>query len=62
MYGYNISVILNVHENNIDLSELAWDFNDIERLKKWFPVDLKARINGAKYGKLYKGADIFFNG
>ncbi|WP_435140746.1 class I SAM-dependent methyltransferase [Pseudopelagicola sp. nBUS_19] len=60
VYGYNISVVLNVCENNLDISELAWDFNDIDRLKMWFPEDLVSKTNGSKYGKIFKGVDNFF--
>jgi len=60
VYGYNISVILTATEAEVNLAELAWDFNDIERLKEWLPGDLKARMDGSRYGRVFKDADNFF--
>ena len=60
VYGYNISVIVPAKRNAVDLDSLAWDFNDIERLKAWFPKDIHPKIDGARYGKVFSGAHIFF--
>lgn len=60
LYGYNISVILTATKNGIDISELAWDYNDINRLRQWLPKGLKVGIDGSRYGKIFKGAEIFF--
>lgn len=60
VYGYNISVILTAIENEVVISDLAWDYNDIERLKKWFPKDLRAGMDGSRYGNIFRGAENFF--
>lgn len=61
LYGYNRSIILSLLENNIDIADLGWHYNDIERLKNWLPMDLKTRMDGSRYGNIFKGANNFFD-
>lgn len=57
-YGYNISLIAQNKANNVDLSELAWDLHDIDRLKAYFPKGVEVRMNGDYVGTVYEDAQI----
>ena len=58
LYGYNISVIVKNKKNTMALDDLAWDFNDISRLSRWFPSELTSKCDGARVGKIYKDAIV----
>ncbi|MBF7072245.1 methyltransferase domain-containing protein [Glaciecola sp. MH2013] len=60
-YGYNISVICAAKRNELDMNDLAWDFNDIERLSKWLPSDMIPRMDGAKYGTSYRSTETYLS-
>lgn len=61
VYGYNISVIVPNRRTDVVLDKLAWDLNDIERLQKWFPDDVRAQTDGARFGTVYNDARINFS-
>ncbi|MDT0582704.1 class I SAM-dependent methyltransferase [Brumicola blandensis] len=58
-YGYNISVICPAKRNQMEMNDLAWDFNDIERLSEWLPDDIVPRMDGARYGKTYRSTETY---
>ena len=59
-YGYNISVIVKNQPNGVVLDDLAWDLNDIDRLKEYFPEDVNLRMNGEFVGKTYNDSKVYF--
>lgn len=61
VYGYNISVICENKRNNIDLSGLAWDYSDIERISGFLPNNISAGSDGARYGEIYQDAEIYLS-
>jgi len=61
VYGYNISVICENKKNYIDLNQLAWDYNDIDRLSAYLPKGLEAGVDGAKFGEVYQHSKIYLS-
>lgn len=59
-YGYNISIICENVDNDLSLENLYWDFNDLERIKKYLPEELDPKIDGSKFGDVYKDAQVYF--
>lgn len=59
-YGYSISVIVKNAPHQCDMSELAWDLHDIDRLSAAFPAGVSPRCDGDLIGEVYKGAEINF--
>lgn len=60
VYGYNITVIVRNTPNNIELQELCWDNNDLDRLERYFPNGFEKSEDGSLFGTRYLGASNFF--
>lgn len=59
-YGYNISIIVDNLAADVDLADLAWDFNDIERIQRFLPPDCLPGVNGEHVGLSFVGARSYF--
>lgn len=59
-YGYNISVIVGNTKANYSREILKYDYDDISRLKPFFPVYLEAGCRGDLAGNVITGSTNFW--